>query len=272
MSCCSWLTDSAVWLQIFGFDILLDDKFRAWLIEVNTGPDLSSRSPLDKQLKHKMVAQMLHLVGVIPYDRCVTCAPGLFAARVVQYSLWCMVKGRRFKSVECMLHNWNRHVCCTQKVQLIWQTCKQGCLHLLLTCFAVQCSAVLCCAGNRATDAYRDEYIAQQKLEQTARLTGLPVSRSTSLAGSGRTMSSSGRALVSCGSTLSSCGSLVGSRPQTVATSQAQLGMRRSADWLPATAAAAASASGKHVVRNTCCLITKLDAALTKATMSAFPC
>ena len=59
-------------MQIFGFDILLDDKFRAWLIEVNTGPDLSSSSPLDKQLKHKMVAQMLHLVGVVPYDRCVT--------------------------------------------------------------------------------------------------------------------------------------------------------------------------------------------------------
>lgn len=56
-------------LQIFGVDILLDDTFRAWLIEVNTGPDLSSTSPLDKQLKHKMVAQMMHLVGVIPYDR-----------------------------------------------------------------------------------------------------------------------------------------------------------------------------------------------------------
>lgn len=56
-------------LQIFGVDILLDDSFRAWLIEVNTGPDLSSTSPLDKQLKHKMVAQMMHLVGVIPYDR-----------------------------------------------------------------------------------------------------------------------------------------------------------------------------------------------------------
>ena len=56
-------------MQIFGFDILLDDNFRAWLIEVNTGPDLSSSSPLDKELKHKMVAQMLHLVGVVPYDR-----------------------------------------------------------------------------------------------------------------------------------------------------------------------------------------------------------
>ena len=64
-----------VWLivvpvvQIFGFDILLDQNLKAWLIEVNTGPDLSSSSPLDKQLKHKMVAQMMHLVGVVPYDR-----------------------------------------------------------------------------------------------------------------------------------------------------------------------------------------------------------
>lgn len=56
-------------LQIFGFDILLDITLKAWLIEVNTGPDLSSSSPLDKQLKHKMVAQMMHLVGVVPYDR-----------------------------------------------------------------------------------------------------------------------------------------------------------------------------------------------------------
>ncbi|KAL3156185.1 Tubulin polyglutamylase ttll5 [Trebouxia sp. C0010 RCD-2024] len=55
--------------EIFGVDVLLDDTFRAWLIEVNTGPDLSSTSPLDKQLKHKMVAQMMHLVGVVPYDR-----------------------------------------------------------------------------------------------------------------------------------------------------------------------------------------------------------
>ena len=138
---------------------------------------------------------------------------------------------------------------------------EQGYLHLLLTCCAVPCCAmpcraVLCCAKNRATDACRDEYVAQQKLEQTARLTGL-VSRSTSLAGRGRSLSSSGCTLVSCSSPLSSCGSLVGSRPQTVATSRSQLGMRRSADWLPATAAAASS-SGKHssiLLGALCCLI-----------------
>ena len=155
------------------------------------------------------------------------------------------------------------HRRCSDSSKLV----KQGNLNLLLTCCAccavlccavpavpchavlccaVLCCAVLCCAGNRATDAYRNGYIAQQKVEQTARLTGLPVSLATSLAGSGRALSSSGRTLVSCGSTLSSCASVVGSsRPQTVATSQSQLGMRRSADWMPIAAGAVASVSGK---------------------------
>jgi len=139
--------------------------------------------------------------------------------------------------------------CCS----LVALCCAVLCCAVLccaVLCCAVLCCAVLCCAESRATDACRDEYIAQQKLEQTARLTGLPVSPATSLAGGGRTLSSSGHTLVSCVSTLSSCGSLVGSsRPQTVATSQSQLGMRRSTDWLPATAAA--SASGKHVLKST---------------------
>ena len=135
------------------------------------------------------------------------------------------------------------------------------CAVLCCAALCCACCAMPCCTGTRATDACRDEYIAQQKLEQTARLTGLPVSWSTSL-GSGRTLSSSGRTLVSCGRTLSSCGNLVGSsRPQTVATSQSQLGMRRSADWLPATVPAVASASGKHSSifwAGLCCLIRSL--------------
>jgi hypothetical protein len=70
---------------------------------VNTGPDLSSSSPLDKQLKHKMVAQMLHLVRVVPYDRYVTCAPGLSAAKLIQFLRW-VVKGHRFELVGSILH------------------------------------------------------------------------------------------------------------------------------------------------------------------------
>ena len=88
--------------------------------------------------------------------------------------------------------------------------------------------AVLCCAKNRAADAYTDEYIAQQKLEQTVCLTGVLMSRSTSLGNSGRTLSSSEHTR---GSTLSSCGSLVGSsRPGHLAISAGH-------DWLPDTAA-----------------------------------
>ncbi|KAK3252707.1 hypothetical protein CYMTET_38009 [Cymbomonas tetramitiformis] len=55
--------------EVYGFDIVLDDKLRAWLLEVNTGPALQSPSPLDKRLKFKMVSDMLNLVGLVPYDR-----------------------------------------------------------------------------------------------------------------------------------------------------------------------------------------------------------
>jgi hypothetical protein len=37
--------------QLLGFDIMLDDKLKAWLIEVNASPSLSSSSPLDKAIK-----------------------------------------------------------------------------------------------------------------------------------------------------------------------------------------------------------------------------
>lgn len=55
--------------EVFGFDIMLDSKLRAWLIEVNTGPSLSAPSKMDLHIKHKMVANLFNLVGIVPYDR-----------------------------------------------------------------------------------------------------------------------------------------------------------------------------------------------------------
>ena len=50
--------------QLFGFDVMLDADMRPWLIEVNVSPDLAETAPLDKQLKHALAADMLHVVGV----------------------------------------------------------------------------------------------------------------------------------------------------------------------------------------------------------------
>ncbi|KAK9805688.1 hypothetical protein WJX72_012081 [[Myrmecia] bisecta] len=55
--------------EVYGFDILLDRDWRAWLLEVNTGPDLSSPTPLDWRVKYGMLASLMHMIGVEPYDR-----------------------------------------------------------------------------------------------------------------------------------------------------------------------------------------------------------
>jgi len=100
-----------------------------------------------------MVAQMLHLVGVVPYDRCVPyhMRSWLVFCKRVFPCMWCMLQGCRFKSVECMLHSWNgmfaAHRRCSDSSNFI----EQGYLHLLLTCCAalccaMTCRAVLCCA------------------------------------------------------------------------------------------------------------------------------
>ena len=54
--------------ELFGFDILLDAKLRAWLLEVNVLPSLSSSSPMDKKIKNTLLTDVLHLVGFVPFN------------------------------------------------------------------------------------------------------------------------------------------------------------------------------------------------------------
>ncbi|CAK0880867.1 unnamed protein product, partial [Prorocentrum cordatum] len=51
---------------MYGFDVLVDDQLRPWLLEVNICPSLSSGSPLDKRIKTKegFVADTFTLVGL----------------------------------------------------------------------------------------------------------------------------------------------------------------------------------------------------------------
>merc|ERR1712139_660921 len=53
--------------ELFGFDVLLDQELKPWLLEVNVSPSLSSSSPLDRRIKTTLCADMLTLVGFRPY-------------------------------------------------------------------------------------------------------------------------------------------------------------------------------------------------------------
>lgn len=50
--------------ETYGFDVLVDQELKPWLLEVNICPSLSSGSPLDKRIKTKLVADTLTLVGI----------------------------------------------------------------------------------------------------------------------------------------------------------------------------------------------------------------
>ena len=49
--------------QLFGFDILLDENLKPWLLEVNSCPSLSTHSPLCEIVKGSLIQDFLNLVG-----------------------------------------------------------------------------------------------------------------------------------------------------------------------------------------------------------------
>ncbi len=55
--------------ELYGFDVLLDNELRPWLIEVNVLPSLSSSSQLDKKIKTSLLSDIFNTIGVVPYNR-----------------------------------------------------------------------------------------------------------------------------------------------------------------------------------------------------------
>lgn len=49
--------------ELFGFDIILDDNFKPWILEVNITPSLKSDSDLDSDVKYRVIKDMFNLVG-----------------------------------------------------------------------------------------------------------------------------------------------------------------------------------------------------------------
>ncbi|XP_078083968.1 tubulin monoglutamylase TTLL4 isoform X2 [Mustelus asterias] len=62
--------------ELFGFDIMLDENLKPWVLEVNISPSLHSNSVLDVTIKGQMISDLLNLAGfVIPHKDDVT--PGV---------------------------------------------------------------------------------------------------------------------------------------------------------------------------------------------------
>lgn len=50
--------------ELFGFDVLIDANLNPFLLEVNFSPSLNTDSPLDLQVKSKVLADLFNLVGI----------------------------------------------------------------------------------------------------------------------------------------------------------------------------------------------------------------
>ena len=55
--------------ELLGFDILVDDDLKPWLLEVNLSPSLNCDSPLDQKIKGELIADLLTMTGIVPIDQ-----------------------------------------------------------------------------------------------------------------------------------------------------------------------------------------------------------
>lgn len=51
--------------ELFGFDIMLDENLKPWVLEVNISPSLHSNTPLDVSVKGQMIRDLLNLAGFV---------------------------------------------------------------------------------------------------------------------------------------------------------------------------------------------------------------
>ncbi|CAD5121869.1 DgyrCDS10332 [Dimorphilus gyrociliatus] len=54
--------------ELYGFDVLIDDNLRPWVLEVNLSPSLNCDAPIDLKIKSNMLADLFSLIGFVCHD------------------------------------------------------------------------------------------------------------------------------------------------------------------------------------------------------------
>ncbi|NXY03268.1 TTLL5 polyglutamylase, partial [Pteruthius melanotis] len=79
-ACKSFLSHRGCCFELYGFDVLIDDTLKPWLLEVNLSPSLACDAPLDLKIKASMLSDMFTLVGFVCQD------PGQRSSRAIYHS------------------------------------------------------------------------------------------------------------------------------------------------------------------------------------------
>ncbi|XP_055678293.1 tubulin polyglutamylase TTLL5 isoform X2 [Lutzomyia longipalpis] len=80
--------------ELYGFDILIDDTLKPWLLEVNLSPSLGIDTPLDAKVKASLLTDLLNMVGIPAIS------PLLKAAYDSKYVRHRSLNGRRANSAD----------------------------------------------------------------------------------------------------------------------------------------------------------------------------
>lgn len=63
-ACRMFVPNQSNCFELYGFDILIDNTLRPWLLEVNLSPSLGIDTPLDTKVKSAMLTDLLTLIGI----------------------------------------------------------------------------------------------------------------------------------------------------------------------------------------------------------------
>eukprot|EP00347_Sterkiella_histriomuscorum_P012493 403368368 len=65
----SQMPDLDCCFELFGFDIMVDQQLKPWLIEVNSSPAMSMDSNIDYQIKPDLIKDIIRLLSFEPYEQ-----------------------------------------------------------------------------------------------------------------------------------------------------------------------------------------------------------